>query len=148
MSIIDEARKTMIENGNTTQWAQGYPAKSTIEEDIATGTGYAMEKEGVVVAYFAFKPSPDPTYLTIYEGEWIDTDSPYFVIHRIACRRTVHGVFKKILDFCFKKTGNIRIDTHRDNTIMQHLLAKWGFDYCGIIHLLNGEERLAYQRKL
>ena len=148
MSIIDEARKTMIENGNTTQWAQGYPAKSTIEEDIATETGYVMEREGVVVAYFAFKPSPDPTYLTIYEGEWIDTDSPYFVIHRIACRRTVHGVFKKILDFCFKKTGNIRIDTHRDNTIMQHLLTKWGFDYCGIIHLLNGEERLAYQRKL
>lgn len=148
MSIIDEARDTMIDSGNTTQWPKGYPAKSTIEEDIATKTGYVMENEGEVVAYFAFKPSPDPTYLTIYDGEWSDKESPYFVIHRIACRRNTHGVFKKVLDFCYAQTNNIRIDTHRNNTIMQHLLGKYGFDYCGIIHLLNGEERLAYQRKL
>ena len=35
---------------------------------------------------------------------------------------------------------------HRDNHIMQHLLAKHGFSQCGIIHLLNGDERLAYQK--
>ena len=37
-------------------------------------------------------------------------------------------------------------DTHRDNTIMQHLITKHGFTYCGIILLANGDERLAYQK--
>lgn len=147
MSIFDEARETMVASGNPTQWPQSYPAKSTIEDDITSGTGYVMEEDGKNVAYFAFKPSPDPTYLTIYDGAWTDADSPYFVIHRIAGRRNTHGVFRKVLDYCFTQTGNIRIDTHRDNTIMQHLLEKYGFAYCGIIHLLNGEERLAYQKK-
>lgn len=41
--------------------------------------------------------------------------------------------------------GNIRIDTHRDNRIMQHNILKYGFSYCGIIYLLSGDERLAYQ---
>jgi RimJ/RimL family protein N-acetyltransferase len=50
-----------------------------------------------------------------------------------------------MLQFCLAHTGNIRIDTHRDNTIMQHLLSKYGFQYCGIIYLANGDERLAYQ---
>lgn len=148
MAVIDEARETMVETGNTTQWPKGYPAMSTIENDITTGTGYVIEDAEATVAYFAFKPSPDPTYQTIYDGKWTDTDSPYFVIHRIACRRGTHGVFRKVLDYCFTQTDNIRIDTHRNNAIMQHLLAKHGFAYCGIIHLLNGEERLAYQKKI
>jgi hypothetical protein len=29
---------------------------------------------------------------------------------------------------------------------MQGALAKAGFHYCGIIHLLDGDERLAYQK--
>ena len=38
------------------------------------------------------------------------------------------------------------IDTHRDNKIMQHNILKHGFTYCGIIYLLSGDERLAYQK--
>lgn len=145
MSILDEARETMRENGNTTQWKEGHPAQSVIENDIATQTGYVIEEDGMTVAYFAFKPSPDPTYHTIYEGRWIDADSPYHVIHRVACRRYVHGIFRQVIDYCFSISDNIRVATHRNNTIMQHLLKKYGFVYCGIIHLLNGDERLAYQ---
>lgn len=148
MSILDEARITMIECGNTTQWPKGYPAQSVVEADIDSETGYVIVNHDEVVAYFAFKPSPDPTYNIIYEGAWLDKDSPYYVIHRVACRRTVHGVFNKVLEYCSDRTNNIRIDTHRNNVIMQHLLTKHGFTYCGIIHLLNGDERLAYQRVL
>ena len=39
-----------------------------------------------------------------------------------------------------------RQDTHRDNHILQHILKKHGFQYCGIIYLLNGDERLAFQK--
>ena len=148
MAIIDEARITMEENGNVSQWPKGYPAEDTIIDDIVTGTGYVFDEEGCVVAYFAFKPSPDSTYQIIYKGGWIDTDSPYFVIHRIASKRNVRRVMARVLDFCFSQTDNIRIDTHFDNTIMRHLLEKYGFAYCGIIYSANGSERLAFQRKL
>ena len=30
--------------------------------------------------------------------------------------------------------------------IMQHVIQKHGFTYCGIIYLLSGDERLAYQK--
>ena len=41
---------------------------------------------------------------------------------------------------------SICADTHRDHRIMQHLLEKHGFTYCGVIYLASGDERLAYQR--
>ena len=31
-------------------------------------------------------------------------------------------------------------------SIMQHVIEKHGFTYCGIIHIASGDERLAYQR--
>jgi RimJ/RimL family protein N-acetyltransferase len=43
---------------------------------------------------------------------------------------------------------NIRIDTHRDNAIMQHLLEKNGFVKCGIIYVEDGSPRIAYQKRL
>ncbi|MBP5619849.1 MAG: N-acetyltransferase, partial [Bacteroidaceae bacterium] len=57
-----------------------------------------------------------------------------------------HHIFSDIMDFCFSRERNIRIDTHRDNSIMQHNIGKHGFAYCGIILLANGDERLAYQK--
>ena len=41
---------------------------------------------------------------------------------------------------------HIRIDTHEDNVVMQNLLKKLGFKFCGIIHLKNGDKRLAYEK--
>ena len=31
---------------------------------------------------------------------------------------------------------------------MRHLMEKHGFDYCGIIYLANGDERLAFQKTI
>ena len=98
------------------------------------------------VGYFAFLPSPEPTYARIENGAWLDDRLPYHVIHRIASYPEVHGVFKTIMDFAFAADPNIRIDTHKDNRIMQHNILKHGFTYCGIIYLESGDERLAYQR--
>ena len=50
------------------------------------------------------------------------------------------------MDFCFSHDANIRIDTHKDNLIMQHNIEKHGFTYCGIIYLASGDKRMAYQR--
>ena len=32
---------------------------------------------------FVFQKSPEPTYVRIYEGEWLDDEDSYHVVHRI-----------------------------------------------------------------
>ncbi|MBQ5971341.1 MAG: GNAT family N-acetyltransferase [Prevotella sp.] len=148
LTISEEAKGIMRRDGNMEQWGDNYPSAEVFENDIRRGVSYVMEHNGETVATFAAIPGPDPTYATIYNGQWIDDIKPYIVIHRIASRAESHGVMTEMLNFCFNMTDNIRIDTHRDNHIMQHLMAKHGFRYCGIIYLANGDERLAYQRTI
>ena len=146
MRVMEAARGIMRRSGNLLQWGDGYPSESVILADMERHGGFVIE-EDKVVGYFAFLPSPEPTYNQIYDGHWLDDDLPYHVVHRIASYPDKHGIFSTLMEFCFSRDRNIRIDTHRDNLIMQHLIARHGFTYCGIIHLSNGDERLAYQKK-
>ncbi|MBR6490299.1 MAG: GNAT family N-acetyltransferase [Muribaculaceae bacterium] len=146
MAVLDAAKKVMRDSGNTRQWIDGYPTEQTIIRDLEQGGAMVVEDDGVVVAYFAFLPSPEPTYAAIYEGSWLDDSMPYHVVHRMGAVPSVQGIFASAMDYCFSIATNIRVDTHRDNKIMQHLFAKHGFTYCGIIYLANGDERLAFQK--
>ena len=146
MQVMDAAKKIMRQSGNMRQWGEGYPSEAVIMSDIEKGGGFVIEDGGNVVGYFAFLPSPEPTYQEIYYGNWLDDEKPYHVIHRIASLPDAHGIFSSIMNFCFARESNIRIDTHRDNAIMQHNIEKHGFAYCGIIYLASGDERLAYQK--
>ena len=145
MTVIEAAKGIMRRSGNRDQWKDDYPSASVIENDINRGAGYVVLDDDLVVGYFAFIPSPEPTYAHIFNGRWLDESAPYHVIHRIASTPDSHGVFTALMDWCFTKDRNIRIDTHRDNHIMQHCIASYGFTYCGIIYLTSGDERLAYQ---
>ena len=148
MRLVEEARGIMRSCGNVNQWIGGYPDKDTIVNDIDNGHCYlCVEQGGEVIASFAFIPGPEPTYKEIFEGAWLD-DKPYYVVHRLASTADSHGVFNDVMDYCMGVAGNLRIDTHRDNVIMRHLIERYGFTYCGIIYLLNGDERLAYQKAL
>ena len=146
MKVMDAAKMIMRQSGNMHQWGEGYPSEAVIMADVDKNGGFVVEDDGKVVGYFAFLSSPEPTYARIYEGKWIDDERPYHVVHRIASYPDTHGMFASIMDFCFSHDSNIRIDTHRDNHIMQHNILKHGFTYCGIIHLASGDERLAYQK--
>jgi len=153
MQVMEAAKKIMRQSGNLHQWADGYPSEAVIISDMEKHGGFVLEEgdgedqsTGRIVGYFAFLPSPEPTYSKIYDGEWLDDTQSYHVIHRIASKPDVHGIFSDIMDFCFSHDANIRIDTHKDNRIMQHNIEKHGFTYCGIIHLADGDERLAYQK--
>ena len=146
MMVMEAAKKIMRQSGNLHQWGEGYPSEEVIETDMEKDGGFVIEDCNRIVGYFAFLPSPEPTYTKIFEGEWLDNEQPYHVVHRIASYPDVHGIFGTVMDFCFSHDTNIRIDTHRDNTIMQHNILKHGFNYCGIIYLLSGDERLAYQK--
>ena len=146
MAVLEAGRGIMLASGNPNQWAKGYPTEEMVRRDLSGGYGMVMEQEGRTVAYFACIPSPDPTYAVIEGGAWLDDEKPYYVIHRIASYPQVHGVFRAMMEYLDSITDNIRIDTHRDNLIMQHNLEKYGFRYCGIIHIASGAERLAFQR--
>ena len=146
MQVMEAAKKIMRSSGNMYQWGDGYPSEVVIFSDLEKHGSYVVENAGCIVGYFAFLPSPEPTYSKIYDGEWLDDVKSYHVVHRIASYPDVHGVFCDIMDFCFSHDVNIRIDTHKDNRIMQHNIEKHGFTYCGIIYLANGDERLAYQK--
>ncbi|MBO7417556.1 MAG: GNAT family N-acetyltransferase [Bacteroidaceae bacterium] len=146
LTLIESGRQIMRNDGNMHQWSGDSPSADLIVKDIELGHSYLCIEGGKAVGTFAFIPGPDPTYLKIYEGAWVEDLKPYYVIHRMASTPDSHGIFAAAMDYCFQVTDNIRIDTHRDNHIMQHNLLKHGFQYCGIIYLLNGDERLAYQR--
>ena len=146
MKLIACGRQKMRAIGNVDQWTDGNPRKETILQDIVDENSYLVEDDGVPVATFAFMEGPEPTYEHIYQGEWIDSLSEYYVIHRIASAPNTCGILKFVLDYCSRRTTNICIDTHRQNVIMRYALPKYGFRYCGIIYLMDGAERLAYQR--
>ena len=147
LPVFEAAKAIMRADGNHDQWgAPGFPGDALLLHDIARGGAFVISSEAKesIVAYFALLPSPEPTYDYI-DGAWL-TDEPYGVIHRIASYPDVHGIFSAIIDFAAERYRHIRIDTHRDNRIMRHLIESAGFTYCGVIWLPDGTERLAYER--
>lgn len=147
MDVFRKARGIMRSSGNMNQWNDGYPSEEVVRKDIDNGHCVVLCEEGEVVATMAFIPGPDPTYAEIYDGGWL-SDAPYHVIHRIAVAEPGHNAARALLDWGFGQAGSIRIDTHKDNVIMHHVLSKYGFTHCGVILLANGDPREAYQKDL
>ena len=140
--VYERARKYMRENGNPTQWGNSYPPKSLIESDINLGISYVIEEKNQIHGVFVFFVGEEPTYNEI-DGSWLNNNQ-YGVLHRIGSDGRVSGVVKAVTDFAKEQVKDIRIDTHENNHTMQHLLEKYGFTKCGIIHLEDGQPRLAY----
>lgn len=169
MEIFHKARQIMRASGNLNQWNDSYPSQDIILNDIDNGYCVLLcecsETDGkeTVIATMSFIPGPDPTYSYIEKGPWDTTqsptngswidDRPYYVIHRIAVAEPGHNAAKALLDWGFTyikendAAHSIRIDTHRDNVIMYHILRKYGFDLCGVIYLASGAPRDAYQKR-
>ena len=64
----------------------------------------------------------------------------------IVIRKAVREDLPRIQEiFALAQYDSIRIDTHRDNSVMRNALLREGYRYCGIIRCWNGSERLAYQ---
>lgn len=144
LAIYQRARDYMRQTGNPNQWQTSRPDPNTLAENIANGLLYVLEESGVLHGVFALISGADPTYNYI-DGNWLN-DEPYAAIHRVASAGLRRGVLGDCLSWCGRRYKNLRIDTHNDNRIMQHLLTKHGFTRCGIIYLENGEPRIAYHR--
>ena len=148
LAIFDGARRFMRASGNLVQWIGGYPAREDVLADIVAGNCYVGEDtDGEIVVVFAFILGEDPTYAVIEQGKWLNRES-YGTIHRIASSGKHGRMLDACVDFCFKLTHNIRIDTHSDNRPMLTALERLGFQRCGIIYCRDGSPRLAFQKRL
>ena len=144
MEIYRKARLFMRAHDNPTQWLGGKPTRDQIEDDIAKQQSFVCTHEGKILGVLCFFVGNDPTYKVI-EGEWL-SDETYAVVHRIASSGEVKGTGTFMMQWAFENYGNVRVDTHEDNYVMQNMLKKLGYTYCGIIHLENGDPRKAYQK--
>ena len=148
MSIYEYARAFMVQTGNPRQWAaRNWPPESLIRQDIAQGKSYVCVDADTIAAvfFYDFGTDIDPTYRKIEYGAWMAGGS-YGVVHRIASRG-VRGAGSFCINWAFAQCGHLRIDTHADNKIMQKVLRKLGFTYCGIIHVAEDTDtRLAYEK--
>lgn len=149
MEIYKHARQFMKEHGNPNQWGPtNWPPEELIHSDIAAGNSYVCTCGERIVGTFFFTQGRDiePTYRAIENGAWMD-DRPYGVIHRLASDGTMSGVGSFCIAWAFKQCGHLRADTHGDNRVMQNLLKKNGFVYCGIIYVEEDNyPRLAYEK--
>ncbi len=144
MEIFECAKKFMRSQGNMTQWNSGYPEREFMIEEITNRHCHIIIANSEIVATFCLIPGIDPTY-SIINGAWIN-ESPYATIHRLASNGKAKGIGKECIDLAYAKYRNLRGDTHKDNTIMQHIFEINGFKRCGIIHIKDGTPRIAYQK--
>lgn len=145
LSIYAYAREQMRQKGNPLQWGDNRPSEAVLLEDIRKCRSYVMEEKNQICGVFTFIIGEDPTYQIIKDGHWLN-EAPYGTIHRIASSGAAKEIFQKCLVYCLAQIPNLRIDTHEDNVLMQHLLEKHGFHKCGIIYVEDGSPRLAYQK--
>ena len=150
MEIYAHARTFMADHGNPRQWGNtNWPPEEVIRRDIERGTGHVCVEDGRIVAAFYYEQGEnvEPCYDAI-DGAWKGSSS-YGVVHRIASDGTVKGAGSFCINWAYEQCGHLRMDTHGDNTVMQNLLKKLGFVYCGIIHVEEDDDpRLAFEKLL
>ena len=151
MQIIADARESIGRLG-IDQWQYGYPTRDSVKEDISLGHTYVVLDADEICATFALILSGEPTYKKIYCGAWIG-DGDYVTIHKVAIdgahrgRGVASEMVNYIVDFASDNGySSVRVDTHHGNVPMRKMLEKNGFEYCGTIHLLDGQPRVAYER--
>jgi hypothetical protein len=144
MEIYKSAQDFMIRTGNPTQWGRRYPTRDLIEDDIENRICHLICEGENPHGVFALLEGSEPTYEHIENGSW-PSDEEYVTVHRIASDGKVHGIFRCAMAYCKGKNANIRIDTHKSNTIMQRQIEKSGFVKCGTIYVADGSARIAYQ---
>lgn len=142
LDVFKCARTFMKETGNPLQWGDSYPSVEIIQQDILLNRLYVFEKNNEILGVFVYFVGEEPLYKKI-DGRWKD-NSVYGVIHRVANSGKIKGMVKKIVEFT--KNDHLRIDTHKDNKVMQHVLEKNGFYKCGIVCLEDGQERIGYEK--
>src|SRR5690606_38244552 len=64
----------------SSQWQDGYPNLSSVENDLEKGHNYVLVLEEKIIATAALIFNDEPTY-DVIEGSWL-TDGDFMVVHR------------------------------------------------------------------
>lgn len=147
MKIIEEARSFLKRSGSD-QWQGKYPELRDILNDILLGQAWVAVIDGEIVAYTAVIKGQEEAYEAIFDGKWRHANPQYTVFHRIAVaqNKSDQKIAQTFLQGLIEGLPGVdfRCDTHAKNSIMQHILEKLGYIYCGKVMI--GGERLAYQK--
>jgi len=153
MDIINQA-KVYLKAQGIDQWQTGYPNMETILGDIEKQRGYFIMEDDRIFGYACIDYEGEPAYKEL-KGTWLsDTDVPYVVVHRMAFSKESRGrgladaVFRLVAEQAKAKgISYFRVDTDEANKIMQHVLQKNGFTYCGVIWFDNSE-KIAFEKQI
>lgn len=133
------------------QWQRGYPNRSSIEKDVTEGVGMVLCEGDTILVYGAVIFTGEPAYNDLTGGEWL-TQGEYACVHRLCTNEIFVGMgFSKHFmlaaeAMASERVKSIRIDTHPDNKIMQGLICRLGYTYCGDVVIES--RRLAYEKLL
>lgn len=130
--LFDEARTYMASYGNTTQWTNGFPNSSTLVDALAKNEAFVCIEDSqndLVVGVFVLS-NYEPVYHQL-DGQW-QADRNYVVIHRLATA-SGFGAGQFIFNEVMKNHDYIRVDTHKNNKPMLHIMDKLGFKYIGVV---------------
>lgn len=142
--IYAYARAFMAANGNPNQWGQTHPPVEQLEQDMQNGDLYTIVDGKEIHGVFYFCIGEDPTYAKIHDGAW-HSDQSYGTIHRIAGDGS-GGILHTAVTFAGKQIDYLRMDTYKDNKVMQRALEKQGFRRCGTIYVEEDFPMIAYDR--
>ena len=147
--FLDEARAYQRAQGFV-QWTDTTPNHDTLAADIGVGKGYLFYEGNTPIGYVYIDFTGEPAYAHLTEGAWRCAE-PYAAVHRVAFGTAARGKgASRHLFACIKALAAnhelkvLRIDTHRDNKLMQHVLAREGFVQCGVVHY-GTAERITYE---
>jgi GNAT superfamily N-acetyltransferase len=149
--IIQHAIEQRKQDGSD-QWQDGYPNKTTLQQDLDNGNAYVLTEDETVLAYAAVIFDKEPAYENI-EGQWL-SNGDYACVHRVAASKLAKGksvgikLFQIIEDLCRgKKIYSIKVDTNFDNQPMLKILEKLNYTYCGEVYFRGGA-RKAFEKLL
>lgn len=130
------------------QW-QDWPAlEASLKTLLIAEEGYFVYRENEPIGFYGLS-----FYDQVYEKYRIWSNESYGAVHRLVMNPLVKGeglsrqLFTQF-ERQIKQGGrkSVRIDTHSDNQRMRHILKQEEYRYCGKICLLDGSERLAYEK--
>jgi len=157
MQIVADAKAVLKQRG-VDQWQGVYPRPEDFHTNIADGECHLVFHGEEPAGFFCLCRGHEEAYDHLTDGKWT-ADLPCCVLHRAAVSAKYRGsgmaqyMFRCADELC-RTYGLkcIRIDTHRKNKAMQHLLTESGYRFRGnlVISIEEGHDpaRQGYEKIL
>ena len=153
MPIIAQAQQFLAMCG-VDQWQDGFPNPEVIGEDISLRRSFVLLRDGKTIAYVCLATAEEEVYAKPLQGAF-QLEGQYGTVHRTAIAESERGsgLSHLLFELCERECRTLgikalRVDTHRDNARMRHIICREGFEERAVVLLGNGTERIAYEKAL